>query len=60
MINGRWYCYQRPLRLMVEVLCHKGNSFRYPASGPLFFPKDVWRTKLLLVCHPAIVSAVRL
>lgn len=29
--NGRWYCYQRPLRLMVEVL------------GPKAILSDIWR-----------------
>lgn len=31
--NGRRYRYRRPLRLIWEVLCHKGNSFPFLASG---------------------------
>jgi hypothetical protein len=58
-INGRWHCYQRPLRLILEVLCHEGNSFRFPASGSLFLPKDHQLTKLLLVSIPAVTLAVR-
>lgn len=38
-INGRWYCYQRPLRLILEVLGLKGHSFRSLASGSLAAPK---------------------
>jgi hypothetical protein len=38
--NGRWYRYQRPLRLIQDVLCHKGNSFLFPASGSPTVPKD--------------------
>jgi hypothetical protein len=39
-INGRWYRYQRPLRLILEVLGLKGHSFRFPASGSPAAPKD--------------------
>jgi hypothetical protein len=35
-VRGRWYCYQRPLRLRLEVLCHKGNSFLF--SGVRIIP----------------------
>lgn len=31
--NGRWYRYQRPLRLNLEVLGLEGHSFLLPASG---------------------------
>jgi hypothetical protein len=59
-INGRWYCYQRPLRLIFGSPLPEGNSFRFPASGLPIVPKDFWVTKLLLVCHPALILAVRL
>lgn len=38
-INGRWYRYQRPLRLILEVLGLKDHSFRFLASGSLAAPK---------------------
>jgi hypothetical protein len=59
-INGRWYCYQRPLRLMLEVLCHKGNSFRFLASGSPIAPKDQRLAKLLSVSGPSVTLAVKL
>jgi hypothetical protein len=59
-INGRWYCYQRPLRLIFGSPLPEGNSFRFRASGSATIPKECRFTKLLLVCHPALISAVRL
>ena len=55
-INGRWYCYQRPLRLRLEVPWPQGPFF--PLSDvrfPNLARRSCWFALALWVSHPALL-----